>query len=254
MPDPHEAELADLSVLVLGRLSDREAQAVRQHLSGCEICLGELPALQQGAGLLAAAEAEAFLEGPPLDADLLIRRTVRAIREQDGPSAQPADRSSAQRGRRRSGPVPVSRSPRLIAAAAALLVAAGAGVIGGRLSAPTETVAGPGVTATPTTVPGTKTAAHTDPRTGARLSVQVVPASGWVKITAATAGISQGQKCRLVVIDRAGTRAEAGSWIVSAKGAAQGTTVQGSTIVDPAQVAAVQVENTSGKVLVTTQI
>jgi hypothetical protein len=260
VPDPHQDQLADLSMLLLGRLPAEQEGQVRDHLFGCEICLAELPLLEQTVQVLAAVEAEAFLEGPPGDADLLVRRTVRAIRARDGdPGVGSPRQSSDDLGRRAGGRRaatdrrPNRRSPwPAVAAAAAIVLAVAVGAVGGRLSAPGTTVAEPPVTATP--VPGTKVATHTDPDTGARLSVTVVPAAGWVRITADAAGISEGQKCQLIVIDRAGHRAEAGSWLVSAKGAAKGTTVQGSAIVDPTQVAAVQVQNTSGKIFVTTQI
>jgi hypothetical protein len=254
LPDPHEDALAELSLLVLGRLpADREA-SVREHLLECPICLAELPLLEQTAEVLAAVEAEAFLDGPPEDAQLLVRRTVRAIRARDGdaPGELSPDRGEGPRvsGRRRT-----PRSPRFaLAAAAAIVLAVAVGAIGGRLSAPAATVAEPPPASTTAPAPGTMFATSTDPTTGARLSVKVIPAAGWVRITATTSGIAQGEKCRLVVVDRAGTGTEAGSWLVSATGAARGTTLQGSAIVDPAQVAAVQVQNTAGHVLVTTPI
>jgi Putative zinc-finger len=254
VPDPHESQLADLSLLVLGRLPAGEAATVRDHLFECPICLAELPLLEQTEQMLAAVEAEAFLDGPPEGAELLVRRTVRAIRARDG---GPSVELSRDRGARRAAPPAAGRmpSPRLVlAAAAAIVLAVAVGVIGGRLSAPASTVAGPSPAGTATPKPGTMVATSTDSTTGARLSVTVVPAAGWVRITAAASGIAKGEKCRLFVIDRAGTRTEAGSWLVSATGAAKGTTVQGSAIVDPAQVAAVQVQNTAGKVLVTTPI
>jgi hypothetical protein len=99
-------------------------------------------------------------------------------------------------------------------------------------------------------VPGTRIATRTDPGTGARLSVQVVPAAGWVRVTAATSGIGAGEKCHLLVVTRNGVRIEAGSWAVTTEGALQGTTMQGSAIVDPAAVAAIQIRNDTGKVLV----
>jgi hypothetical protein len=249
MPDPHEDQLADLSALVLGGLPADQEAAVREHLGECPICQAELPLLEQTAELLAAVEAEAFLDGPPENAEFLIARTVRAIREQDAESSASAAGSSAagssaagsaatlsqpRVGARGRVPAPrsaASRSPWLATAAAfAMVIAVGAGAVVGRLSAPGASVALPTVSPAPTPaqVPGTRVATNTDPATGARLSVQVIPAVGWIRINAAAAGIGVGQRCRLVVVDRAGRHTEAGSWLVTPEGAAQGTTLQGS--------------------------
>jgi RNA polymerase sigma-70 factor (ECF subfamily) len=101
-----------------------------------------------------------------------------------------------------------------------------------------------GPTAAP--VAGTRTVAATDAGTGARVSAQVVPAAGWVRVSATVTGIPAGQECRLVVVGAAGERQIAGSWLVSAKGAQNGTALNGSALVDPAQVSAVLVENFDG--------
>jgi archaellum component FlaG (FlaF/FlaG flagellin family) len=49
------------------------------------------------------------------------------------------------------------------------------------------------------------------------------------------------------VVGKDGTPVLAGSWLVSAQGAAIGTTLNGSALIDPGQVASVQVVNTAGK-------
>ena len=46
------------------------------------------------------------------------------------------------------------------------------------------------------------------------------PGPGWVRIKAAVSGIPQGERCRLEVVARDGTAVLAGSWVVSAAGAA----------------------------------
>jgi hypothetical protein len=86
----------------------------------------------------------------------------------------------------------------------------------------------------------------TSPVTGARVSAVIIPAAGWVRITATATGIPAGQQCNLVVVDRAGARHIAASWLVSATGQTDGTTVTGSTVVAPADVAAVAVQNVEG--------
>jgi hypothetical protein len=78
--------------------------------------------------------------------------------------------------------------------------------------------------------------------------VAVLPAAGWVRVNATVADIPAGEKCRLEVVDRDGKAVLAGSWLVSPAAAIKGTTLNGSALVDPAQVASVRVVNTSGKV------
>ena len=48
--------------------------------------------------------------------------------------------------------------------------------------------------ATRRTRPGTKLGTATDPDTGARMTVKVVPAAGWVRVNAAVAGIPRGRE------------------------------------------------------------
>ena len=109
-----------------------------------------------------------------------------------------------------------------------------------------------GPTSTP--IAGTRTATATDAATGARVSAQVVPAAGWVRVAATVTGIPAGQRCRLVVVGSAGERQIAGSWLVSARGAAEGTALNGSALVDPAQVSAVLVENFDGRPFVSAPV
>lgn len=98
---------------------------------------------------------------------------------------------------------------------------------------------------------GTKTASATDTGTGATMTVSVQPAAGWVRLDASVAGIPRGQKCRLFVVGRDGTREEAGSWLVSESGEHDGTKLSGAALVAPADVASVEVENFAGQRYVT---
>jgi hypothetical protein len=131
----------------------------------------------------------------------------------------------------------------------AAIALVGGGVVAGRQSVvpvvavPTPT---PSATATATAVAGTFTVAATDATTGAQLSARVVPAAGWVRVTAQVKGIAAGQRCRVIVVAKDGRREIAGSWLVSEAGAANGTTLDGSAIVPPDQVGAVVVENENG--------
>ncbi|WP_218577556.1 hypothetical protein [Phytohabitans rumicis] len=83
------------------------------------------------------------------------------------------------------------------------------------------------------------------------MTAKVVPAAGWVRVNAAVNGIPAGENCRLLVVSRDGTREIAAGWIVSEKGETDGTTLDGSAAVDPADVVAVEVQNTEGRTFVT---
>lgn len=225
-------ESTDLGAYALGGLSGVEAAEVDEHLARCAACRGELAELRQVADRLGEVPPEFFLEGPPEGGDLLVRRAVGRVR---------AERRVALTRRR------------VLAAAAAALVGVlllGAGAVAGRRSAP-DTIAS-GASGAP--VPGTRTVSATDARTGARLSVDVVPAAGWVRLTARVAGIPAGERCRLVVVGSDGERQVAGSWLVSAKAAREGSALAGFALVDPSRVAAVVVENFAGRQFVSAPV
>jgi hypothetical protein len=82
------------------------------------------------------------------------------------------------------------------------------------------------------------------------MDLKVVPAAGWVRISATVGGIPAGERCRIFVVARDGTRELAGSWLVSAKGAAEGTKLDGQALIPMDQVAGVEVENYSGRTFV----
>jgi hypothetical protein len=129
------------------------------------------------------------------------------------------------------------------------------GILLGRAQDRPPVVAGPpspGPTAT--LAPGTVVASGADPVTGARMTVRVVPAAGWVRVNAKVSGIAEAQRCRLWVVARDGSRQLAGSWLVSEKGAAEGTVLDGAALVPPKDVAAVQVDNFAGRVFVTVPV
>jgi anti-sigma factor RsiW len=222
----------DLALYALGGLSEAEKAEIDAHVADCETCRGQLAELTEIADRLGEVPPEFFLEGPPEGGDLLLQRAVGRVR---------AERRSA-----------LTRRRLLTAAAAAVAAVAliGAGAVAGRQSAPAPVASGP----TSTAVAGTRTATATDAGTGARVSAQVVPAAGWVRVSATVTGIPAGQRCRLVVVGAGGDRQVAGSWLVSAKGAQDGTTLDGSALVDPAQVSAVLVENVDGRQFVSAAV
>jgi Putative zinc-finger len=220
----------DIAGYLMETLSPEQRQRVEEHLADCAACRAEVDSLREWTAALEAVPEAMLLDGPPEDADLLLQRTLRQVR----------DEASGRRHR---------RSALVTCAAAAVIgVAIAGGVLLGRGTSPTP-LAQP--TTVPTTAsatpPGTRNAAATDPATGARISVTVMPAAGWVRISATVGGIPAGEKCRLEVVGRDHGAVLAGSWVVSPEGAATGTTLNGSALIDPAQVASVRVVNTAGR-------
>lgn len=211
-----------LGAYVLGALDRQERRAMEQHLASCRRCQAELAELRMARAALDGLPPEAMLDGPPDGGDLLLQRVLREIRRETG-----------QQVRRR----------RTMAATAAVVVAVaftGGGVVLGRTTGPAGT--------TQAEAPaGTRTASATDTATGAKMTVSVQPAAGWVRLNASVAGIPQGQKCRLYVVARDGTREEAGSWLVSEQGEQNGTELAGAALVAPADVASVEVQNFAGQ-------
>ncbi|NUT53841.1 MAG: anti-sigma factor, partial [Saccharothrix sp.] len=94
----------------------------------------------------------------------------------------------------------------------------------------------------------------TDPGTGARMTVRVEPAAGWVRVNASVAGIARDEKCRLFVVAKDGSRQEAGSWLVSVAGERDGTNLDGSALIAPEDVAAVEVRDFDDERIVTVPV
>jgi hypothetical protein len=226
MTTQHDPQL--LGAYVLGALDEQEVRALDEHLASCPDCVREVEDLRAMEAFLGEVPPEAMLDGPPEGGDLLLQRTLRQVRSERGG---------------------VARRRQFALGAAAAVVAAlvlGAGVFVGKVTSPDGGVA----QQTQTTAPdpaGTKLATFTDPVTKASMTVKVVPAAGWVRTNMSINGIPEGEKCRIFVVAKDGSRQEAGSWVVSKKGAAEGTNLDGSALVAPADVKSVVVENYAGK-------
>ncbi|MFD8984603.1 zf-HC2 domain-containing protein [Streptomyces sp. NPDC059564] len=236
----HEEEL--LGPYVLGVLDDVEVRRVEGHTSGCVQCREEVAALREMESVLGEVPEEAFLDGPPQGGDLLLQRTLRQVRGERAASA-----------RRRVGLAG-------LAVAASLAAVFWAGAQMGADQEHTGALPGP---ATPSAsaapsppVAGTKVASATDQGSGARMNVQVTPAAKWVRVHAAVTGIPAGERCRLVVVSKDGTRSTAGGWVVGTAehGEGKGASLDGSAAVDPAQVKEVLVENESGRTFVSVPV
>ena len=231
MSAPHDP--GDLGAHALGLLGPVEAYAMDQHLTGCPSCRAEWTQLRETAQVLQSVPPEMFRDGPP-ENDLLLRRTLRQIRRE----------SAAGVARRRLG----------VALAAVTVGAALLGVgtaVGHSLAPPPVVIAEPPPPAP--VAPGTLSLHGTDG--SVTMTATITPARGWVRVAATVNGIPSGEKCSLVVVAKDGTEHVAGSWLTTFPGPAPGAPpVQGSAIIDPAQVKAVAVRNDTGRTFVTATV
>jgi putative zinc finger protein len=232
--ETHDA--ARLAAYAVGLLPDRDVADLTAHLTGCPECQAELNELRALDTALRETPPELFLDGPPENADWLLRRTLRNVsRERD-------DRQhTAARHRQRRRTV-------LVAAAAIILVALGAGAVGYVVHRP-DTGA---VLAAPTQAgPGARTLTGVNPASGARISTTLTPKPGWVGIDASIANLPAHERCMLVVTDHANNRFVVGSWTVPAPGEGERDyRVNAGAAVALADLATVTVENFDHQVLV----
>jgi len=228
----------DMAGYLMEMLTPEEKRAADEHLAGCAACREEIESLQDWSSALREIPDEMLLDGPPEDADLVLQRALRQVRQEAGGSRM-----------RRLGILTT-------AAAAIIVVAVGGGVILGRGTAtPDGTTPQAQGSASATAVPpGTQVVAAVDPGTGARINATITPAMGWVRLSATVAGIPAGEKCRLEIVAKDNSAILAGSWLVSPAGEANGTTLNGSALIAPSDVAAVRVVNTAGKQFVSVNV
>ncbi|PPK62196.1 zf-HC2 domain-containing protein [Actinokineospora auranticolor] len=231
----HEAPM--LGAYALGALDEDERRAVDDHLAGCAACRAELAELEEVRDMAGELPAEALLHGPPEGGDLLLARTLRQVRTE----------SAVRRNR--------GIAVAAVAAAAVAAAVLGTGVVIGRSTGDPQALPTPTATAAPTDTPEPgQVLQATDPRSGAQLTARLTPAEGWVRLNASVTGIPEGERCRVVVVGKDGIREQAGSWQVSAKGAASGTNLDGMALVDLSDVAGIEVVNTEGKVFVSARL
>ncbi|MFG2819973.1 anti-sigma factor family protein [Kitasatospora sp. NPDC048365] len=238
--EQHDPSAGLVGAYVLGVLEPTEVAEVERHLSGCAPCRLEVAELRELEGALGEVPPEFLLDGPPEGGDLLLQRTLRQARRERG--------SELVRRRAWLGVGAV--------AAAAAVLAVGLSLGRSTAPAPPPVAVGPAPSATSASPPpaGTRTASVTDPSTGARMTLTLTPAMGWVRVNAAVTGIAAGERCHLVVNGRSGAKADAGSWLVSPAGARTGATLDGSALVDPGDVTSVSVVNEAGKTFVTVPV
>jgi hypothetical protein len=220
---------AQLGAYALGVLDPVEARQVHEHLVGCPDCQREVNELMLIRRALDQVPPEAFVDGPPADGDLLLRRTLRQVRAQAPPPAQRPGVGIA------------------IAAAAAVAVALAGGVLLGRETAPAPSAVPPTAESTPSNA---RLAEATDGGTGTTMELALEPKKGWVWVHAQVKGLPVGAQCELYVISRDGDEVLAGSWLVSEEGSKNGSRLEGMALVPPTEVASVEVRTMTGQVMV----
>ena len=235
-----EHDHESLGAYALGVLAPDEAGVVRAHLAECADCRREVADLTELRGMLDSVPQEAFLDGPPDDGELLLQRTVRQMRVEQG-------------GQPRRTRFPVTAAAVVIA-----LVTFGGGVLLGRQTAPGGEAQGLQPQGPQSSVmqppPGTRSGEATDPASGVSMAVSLTPAVGWVRVHAVVHGVPAGKLCQLLVVPRDGIAVVAGSWLASGKDARDGTSLDGSALVDPKQVSSVDVVTTDGEELVSVSV
>lgn len=235
-----EHDHESLGAYALGVLATDEASVVGAHLAKCADCRREVAELTELRGILDSVPQEAFLDGPPDGGELLLQRTLRQMRADQG--GQPR----------------WARFPAAAGAVVIALAALGGGVLLGRQTAPGGVAQGPQPQGPPSSVvqtpPGTRTGEATDPASGVSMAVSVTPATGWVRVHAVVRGVPAGKLCQLLVVPRDGDAVVAGSWLASGKDARDGTSLDGTALVDPKQVSSVDVVTIDGEELVSVSI
>jgi anti-sigma factor RsiW len=215
---------SSLGAYALGVLTPHEATEVEAHLRACPDGQREVSDLVSLRHALDTVPPEAFIDGPPPGGDLLLQRTLRRVRAEE--QQAPAKPSGARR----------------LASVAAAVVIAGGALFGGIAigSSGSET-------------PGVQFAAQ-DSATNAKMDVKVEKLNGWVKVHASTSGIKAGEKCQLVVTAKDGSQRLAGSWLVSSKGEAEGTQLDGAALIPPQDVKSVDVITFDNRKLVSVPV
>jgi Putative zinc-finger len=250
-----EHDRESLGAYALGVSAPDEARAVHAHLAECADCRREVAELTELRGMLDSVPQEAFLDGPPDDGELLLQRTLRQMRAEQG-------------GQPRRTRFPVAAAAVVIA-----LVALGGGVLLGRQTAPGgeaqglqtqgpqtqgPQTQGPQTQGPQSSVvqapPGTRNGEATNPASGVSMAVSLTPATGWVRVHAVVRGVPAGKQCQLLVTPQDGIAVVAGSWLASGKDTRDGTLLDGSALVDLKQVSSVDVVTTDGEELVSVSV
>jgi len=214
---------AALGAYVLGTLDDpAEREGVRAHLEQCAGCRAEHAELARLPGLLDLITAEEAVAGPPTAGSELLDRLLRRVA---------VERVAARR-----------RRVLAVAAAVVAVLVAPALAVSLTLAAGDDGPPGGGPTA------DVRTVAATDEQTGVGMRVTLQEVGWGTRLTLALDGVRPGERCRLVVIGRDGSRDVAASWHATYDGTVG--RVDGATALSPAEVRRLVVETSSGERLV----
>src|SRR5690242_21081440 len=81
MQKPNQQPLG-LASLPMEMLTPDEKQRADTHLAGCAACRDEIESLQEWSSALREIPDEMLLDGPPEDADLVLQRALRQVRQE----------------------------------------------------------------------------------------------------------------------------------------------------------------------------
>jgi len=225
-----------LGAYAMGLVEDDERAEIEAHLATCEACREEIAQLSGLRGVLDAVPRDAVLDDlAALDAaeqspagtdDLLLRRTLRELRDE------------ARRSRR----------TRLLGAAAGIIAVGGLAGAGGLVLGQSGEGTNPPVAAQPPGREGTAT----DPATGVSMTARITPAgTTWTRLNVSVTGVDPGTLCQIVAVAADGHRDVAGSWVVAQpRPGVPRRGVDGSTAIAPTDLARVEIVDGTGKRLV----
>jgi hypothetical protein len=101
---------------------------------------------------------------------------------------------------------------------------------------------------------GSKQVNVTDASTGTTMATTIEPRVGWSWINVNIAGLKAGAECQMFVTDKAGKTYVAGSWVVSAKAAREGSRFGGGVLVPIDKVKSVEIKTVQGQHVVTASV
>jgi Putative zinc-finger len=264
----HEHPIELLGGHALGILSPAEQNELERHLATCETCRGSVDEISETSAIVAEVlraplrdnttelrtESGAGLHGPGRPGqtggdstgsgpdELLLRRVLRQIRAEQQPHAVAS-----------SGERPRARLTIAAAAALALFAAGAGGFVGSQMAEPdTRVIVAPTPTPDPSTDPSVDPEPYrildsTDSATGVALVGEVVAANDWSRITISVSGVAPGERCRVVLVAKNGSRQIAGSWTVGDK---PGVMVDGSVAIPPDQLDRIEIVTFKGEQVV----
>ena len=222
-----------LGAYVVSALDDAERAEVRAHLETCRSCRDELVELAGVPRLLARVTLAEAVHGPAQPDDDLLARLLTRL--------------ASERARHR-------RYRMVLASAAAVvvlaLVASLVGVLAGRT---TNSPASPPVAAVSTA----PTWSASDAATGVWASVSVTPVTWGSRVHLDLGGVPGGSRCQLVAVSSSGAREVAATWAVPPGGYATGDpglTVDGGVSLPSNELAHFEVVTLDGQLLVTVPV